>query len=182
MWGRRRFVHVRRNPPGLVSHRHTKTHSLTGRITLALLAASFKAVKRNRGAAGIDRVSAEKTRITTYGKGYTFLGFVMSSRSRRMRPKSGQKFQDHIRTLTVRSHNLDAHLIAKLNRLIQGTAHYFTPRWSTSRWVLHRLDSWIRRRWRCLKFKRFSYQDNHRMRLKQFDRLGLLGLESFCPC
>src|SRR5438445_9633083 len=34
-----------------------KAHSLTGRITLPLLLDAFKAVKRNRGAAGIDRVS-----------------------------------------------------------------------------------------------------------------------------
>ena len=34
-----------------------KVHSLTGRITLPLLLAAFQAVKRNRGAAGIDRVS-----------------------------------------------------------------------------------------------------------------------------
>src|SRR6266581_563488 len=34
-----------------------KAHSLTGRITLTLLLAAFKAVKRNRGAAGIDKVS-----------------------------------------------------------------------------------------------------------------------------
>ena len=34
-----------------------KAHSLTGRITSPLLLAAFKAVKRNRGAAGIDRVS-----------------------------------------------------------------------------------------------------------------------------
>src|SRR5438094_8505340 len=34
-----------------------KAHSLTGRITLPLLHAAFKAVKRNRGAAGIDKVS-----------------------------------------------------------------------------------------------------------------------------
>jgi retron-type reverse transcriptase len=34
-----------------------KVHSLTGRITPALMHAAFKAVKRNRGAAGIDRVS-----------------------------------------------------------------------------------------------------------------------------
>src|SRR5712692_1898985 len=33
-------------------------------------------------------LSAEKTRITTYGMGYSFLGFVLSSRSRRMREKS----------------------------------------------------------------------------------------------
>ena len=33
-----------------------KAHSLTGRITLPWLQAAFQAVKRNRGAAGIDRV------------------------------------------------------------------------------------------------------------------------------
>jgi RNA-directed DNA polymerase len=126
------------------------------------------------------QLSAEKTRITTYGKGYSFLGFVMSSRSRRMRPKSIQKFQDKVRGLTRRSHNLDAQIIGELNRVIQGTARYFTPRWSTSRWGLRKLDEWIRRRLRCMKFKRFSYHHNHRMRLKQFERLGLLSLESFC--
>src|SRR5215831_14658984 len=34
-----------------------KAHSLTGRITLPVLQAAFKAVKRHRGAAGIDKVS-----------------------------------------------------------------------------------------------------------------------------
>ena len=34
-----------------------KAHSLTGRITQPLVQAAFKAVKRNRGAAGIDKVS-----------------------------------------------------------------------------------------------------------------------------
>ena len=37
-----------------------KVHSLTGRITLPLLLAAFQAVKRNRGAAGIDRVSIHR--------------------------------------------------------------------------------------------------------------------------
>ena len=32
-------------------------HSLTGRITMKILQKAFKAVKRNRGAAGIDKVS-----------------------------------------------------------------------------------------------------------------------------
>jgi RNA-directed DNA polymerase len=38
-----------------------KVHSLTGRITSKLMEQSWKAVKRNRGAAGVDRVT-----ITTY--------------------------------------------------------------------------------------------------------------------
>jgi group II intron reverse transcriptase/maturase len=126
------------------------------------------------------QLSAEKTRITSYGKGYSFLGFVMSSRSRRMRPKSQDKFKDKVRELTVRKRNLDAQLIEELNRVIPGTANYFAPRWSTNRWRFRQLDAWVRRRLRCLKFKQFSYHHNYRMRLKQFARLGLLRLESFC--
>lgn len=37
--------------------RKLKHHSLTGRITIELLAQAFKRVKRNKGAAGVDRVS-----------------------------------------------------------------------------------------------------------------------------
>jgi len=36
-----------------------KVHSLTGRITQPLLLEAFKAVRRNRGAAGIDKVSLQ---------------------------------------------------------------------------------------------------------------------------
>jgi RNA-directed DNA polymerase len=126
------------------------------------------------------QLSTEKTRITTYGKGYSFLGFVMSSRSRSMRPKSQDKFRDKVRDLTRRSHNLEASVIEELNRVIRGTANYFAPRWATSRWVFRELDAWIRRRLRCMKYKHFSYHHNRRMRLKQFAKLGLLSLESFC--
>ena len=126
------------------------------------------------------QLSAEKTRITTYGKGYAFLGFVLASRSKRMRPKSQDKFKDKVRELTARKRNLDAQLIEELNRVIQGTANYFATRWSTNRWRFRQLDAWIRRRLRCMKYKRFSYHHNHRMRLKDLARLGLLSLESFC--
>ncbi len=34
-----------------------KVHSLTGRITYPLMLQAFKAVKRNRGAAGVDKQS-----------------------------------------------------------------------------------------------------------------------------
>ena len=125
-------------------------------------------------------LSAEKTRITTYEKGYSFLGFVLSSGSRRMRDKSKRKFQEKVRELTARSCNLDCEVIKKLNRVIQGTAQYFATRWFTGRHVLRNLDAWLRRRVRCMKYKRFSYHDNRRFRLKQCERLGLLSLESFC--
>jgi len=124
--------------------------------------------------------SPEKTRITTYGKGYSFLGFVISSRSKRMRPKSQDKFKDRIRDLTCRARNLDVEVIEKLNQVIRGTANYFATHWSTNRRLFRELDYWVRRRLRCMKYKRFSYHDNRRMRLKQFARLGLLSMESFC--
>jgi hypothetical protein len=126
------------------------------------------------------QLSAEKTRITTYGEGYSLLGFVRSSRSKLMRPKSQDQFKDKVREVTVRKRHLDAQLIEELNRVIRGTAHYFATRWSTNRWLFQKLDSWIRRRLRCMKFKRFSYHHNPRMRRKQLAKLGRLSLESFC--
>lgn len=126
-------------------------------------------------------LSPEKTMITTYGKGYEFLGFYLSSRSRRMRDKSVQKFKAKIRELTVRKHNLDAGVIEKLNRVIRGTANYFATSFSTCRWEFQKLDSWIRMRLRCMKAKRKNYNDNRKLRLRFFRRkLGLLTLEEFC--
>jgi len=125
-------------------------------------------------------LSPSKTKIVSYGKGYPFLGFMISSRSRRMRPKSLKKFKDKIRELTRRKHNFEAEVIVKLNRVIGGTARYFATSFFTGRSSFHKLDSWIRMRLRCMKFKRKSRHDNHKLRVKKFTKLGLLTLESFC--
>jgi group II intron reverse transcriptase/maturase len=128
-------------------------------------------------------LSPEKTIVTTYGKGYEFLGFFLSSRSRRMRDKSVQKFKAKIKELTVRKRNLDQELVKKLNRVIRGTANYFATSFSTGRWKLQKLDSWIRMRLRCMKVKRKNYSDNQKIRVGYFRRkLGLLTLEEFCMC
>ena len=125
-------------------------------------------------------LSPSKTTITTYGKGYSFLGFVIQSRSKRMRPKSWKKFQDKVRELTPRKHNLDAACIDKLNRVIAGTARYFATEFFTAREVMHKTDSWIRMRLRAMKYKRKSRNDNWRMRNSKFEKLGLLRLEAYC--
>jgi len=125
-------------------------------------------------------LSPEKTQITSYGKGYTFLGFVLSSRSRRIRPKSVEKFRDKVRDLTGRHHNFDPMVMIKLNRVIRGTAQYFAPAWSTSRKQFRHLDSWVRMRLRAMKFKRKRMTDNYRWPVRRFERLGLLRLVSFC--
>src|SRR6266436_6870470 len=110
------------------------------------------------------QLSAEKTRITTFGKGYSFLGFVLSPRSRRMRPKSLQKFKDKIRALSVRHYNFESETIVKLNRVIRGTALYFGASFSTCRRQFLKLDSWLRMRLRCMKFKRKQHSDNYKLR------------------
>ncbi len=127
------------------------------------------------------QLSAEKTHVSTWGKGYEFLGFFLSSRSIRMRDKSLQKFKDKVRELTVRKHNLDGKVVVKLNRVIRGTANYFAPHFASNRWLFQKLDSWVRMRLRCMKFKRKTRRDNYKLRCKIFARkLGLLTLESFC--
>lgn len=126
------------------------------------------------------KLSREKTKVTSFGKGYAFLGFILSSRSRRMRPKSVKKFKDKIRELTRRKFNLDAARIEQLNRVIRGTAQYFATDFFTDRDGLYKLDCWIRMRLRCMRTKRKSMRDNRKIRIRVFDRLGLLTLESFC--
>ena len=121
-------------------------------------------------------LSPEKTHISRFHKGFTFLGFDIKSRYVRMRAKSVENFKTKVRQITRRSHNLDAELIEKLNRVIRGTANYFATPWSHCGDAYRQLDRWIRMRLRCMKFDRKSQVDNVRLRLKHFQRMGLLSL------
>jgi RNA-directed DNA polymerase len=127
------------------------------------------------------KLSSEKTRITTFGNGFEFLGFAISSQYVRMRTKSVERFQDKVRKLTIRSHNLDRKVIEKLNRVISGTANYFATSFSDCHYQFEKLDKWTRRRLRCMKYKSISRRHNLRMRLKYFRRFGLLSLVDLCP-
>jgi group II intron reverse transcriptase/maturase len=125
-------------------------------------------------------LSPEKTKIASFGKGYDFLGFRLSSQSCTMRPKSLEKFKTKIRDITRRCNNLDADVILKLNRVIRGTANYFATNFSTCVKLYQKLDKWIRMRVRCMKFKRKLSTDNYRMKQRVFDKkLGLLRMLDF---
>ena len=126
-------------------------------------------------------LSAEKTKVTQFRKGFAFLGFDITSWSVRMRAKSVESFKTKIRSLTERSHNLDAEVIQKLNAVIRGTANYFATRWSACGDAYRTLDRWIRMRLRCMKLKRKSCYDNRRLRLKHFRHLGLVSLQDYLP-
>ena len=126
------------------------------------------------------QLSPEKTKIASYGKGYEFLGFRLSSKSRTMRSKSLEKFKTKIRELTRRCNNLSAQVIEKLNQVIRGTANYFATDFSTCVKLYQKLDKWIRMRVRCMKFKRKLKSDNSRLKIGTFERkLGLLTMLNF---
>lgn len=116
----------------------------------------------------------EKTRITSYSCGFEFLGFFLSQHTRQMRDKAVENFKTKVRGLTIRSHNLDNDVIVKLNRLIRGTLNYFGAVFATGDNLFRGFDKWIRKRLRCMKFKRISRADHMKMRVKHFNRLGLL--------
>ncbi len=70
-------------------------------------------------------LSSEKTHVTTFKKGFAFLGFDIGAYSVRMRTKSVEKFKDKVRQITNRCHNLDAEMIANLNRVIPRYGELF---------------------------------------------------------
>ena len=116
-------------------------------------------------------LSKEKTNISGPGERFNFLGFHISNYGVKMREKSKEKFKMKVRMLTKRSHNLDKRVVEKLTQVIRGTMNYFvTP--FTTRQPFVSLDSWIRKRLRCMKTKRISRRDNWRLKNKVFERLG----------
>ena len=121
-------------------------------------------------------LSPEKTTVTRFHEGFSFLGFDIKSRFVRMRAKSVENFKTKVRRITRRSHNLDAEMIVQLNRVIRGTVNYFAVPWPHCGDAYRSLDRWIRMRLRCMKFKRKSQVDNVRIRLKHFRHMGLLSL------
>tara|TARA_B100001123_G_scaffold428029_1_gene544362 strand:- start:42 stop:1244 length:1203 start_codon:yes stop_codon:yes gene_type:complete len=127
------------------------------------------------------QLSPEKTKVTRFHDGFSFLGFDIKSNFVTMRAKSVENFKTKVRKMTRRSHNLDAEVIEKLNRVIRGTANYFATPWSHCGDMYRRLDHWIRMRLRCMKFKRKSNVDNARLRLKHLKRMGLLSLYQLRP-
>ena len=122
-------------------------------------------------------LSAEKTKITRFREGFQFLGFRIDSWSATMRDKSVEKFKTSIRELTVRHHNLDARVIAKVNQTVRGVANYFATSFSNVATQFRDLDGWLRMRLRCMKYKRKSKDDNWRLQRKHLRRMGCVFLQ-----
>lgn len=122
------------------------------------------------------KLSPEKTKITTFDQGFDFLGFHFSRSGVTIRTKSVERLKEEIRNLTIRSHNFSAEVILSLNRVTRGVANYYATEFSTVKTQFFKLDQMIRRRLRCMKQKRISGNDNHRIPSHYFERKGLLSL------
>ena len=125
-------------------------------------------------------LSTEKTKIVHIKEGFDFLGFHFTSHGTTIRDKSLEKFKDSVRKLTIRSRNLDAEAVEKLNRLIRGTVNYFATPFTNTIKQFSKLDSWIRSRMRSMKLKCISKCNNWRMKSKYIYRLGLLSCILLC--
>ena len=124
-------------------------------------------------------LSPEKTHITTFRKGFTFVGFDVQSNSVKMRAKSVEKYKDRIRELTTRSYNLDSEGVAKINSVVRGVAHYFGTPFSTCVQQFQELDRWLRMRLRCMRTKRKRRTDNYRITIKHLRRRGCMFLDDY---
>lgn len=126
-------------------------------------------------------LSADKTKQTKFRDGFAFLGFVLSSWTVTMRPKAVEKFKTKIKELTPRHHNLDQKVVAQVNAVVRGTAHYFATPFSRVRDLFRTLDRWLRMRIRCMKFKRKQITDNWRLQRKHLANLGFVFLSDAWP-
>lgn len=124
-------------------------------------------------------LSPEKTQVTTFRQGFTFLGFDVTSYSVTMRAKSVEKYKARIRELTVRSHNLDAKKVEKLNAVVRGVARYFATSFTKCGNLFRELDRWLRMRLRSMRLKRKSRMANCRIKIKHLRRRGCVFLSDY---
>ena len=124
-------------------------------------------------------LSPTKTKVTTFMKGFSFLGFDVTSWSVKMRAKSVENFKTRIRELTTRSHNLDAAVIVKLNSVTRGVSRYFGTWFSKCRKQFRELDEWLRVRLRCQRLKRKSRHDQCRIKIQHQQRDGCRFLRGY---
>ena len=85
------------------------------------------------------KLNQEKTNISSFHKGYSFLGFNIRHTGCSMRQKSVENLKETslffcLRNITVRHLNLDKDVITSINRVLIGTVNYFVTNFSKCNW------------------------------------------------
>ena len=122
------------------------------------------------------KLSEDKTKLTSFKRGFRFLGYNFNGKYKGINTKSLDKLKDNIRDITKRTQgvNLQA-VIDTLNPVIRGHVNYF--RLGNVQKVYRLLDCWVRMRLRCFKFSRKWRTDNKRFPVHRFFKMGLLSFE-----
>ncbi len=119
-------------------------------------------------------LNPDKTPVTPFGQGFVFLGSHVTARTIRMGGKAEERFKMKIKMRTGRSHNLDAEVVVKVNRVIRGTVRSFATEFTTCLGQFNELDRWIRMRIRCMKCKRIWTSDNRRVKHRHIAHMGFV--------
>ncbi len=119
------------------------------------------------------KVNREKSAVAAPWK-RKFLGFSFTSEKaprRRIAPKARKRFEERIREQTQRNRGISmAKRVSELTQYLRGWMAYFGFCQTPS--VLKELDSWIRRRLRCVQWKHWK---TCKARYKALRKLGLRG-------
>lgn len=104
------------------------------------------------------KVNASKSAVATPQErkflGFSFTGGKNPNR-RKIAPQSIERFKDRVRQLTNRNHSTSFEVrIKKLTSYLRGWIGYF--RFCEAPSILRDLDSWIRRRLRCVLWKQWK--------------------------
>jgi RNA-directed DNA polymerase len=101
-----------------------------------------------------------------------FLGFSFTGGrepKRRIAPKARQRFQERVRELTRRTRGISLQeMVEQLTQYLRGWRGYFGFCQTPS--VLQELDSWVRRRLRCVQWKQWK---RGKRRFAELRRLGV---------
>lgn len=119
----------------------------------------------------------EKTVITNFGKGFTFLGFeFIAWRYKRPRKKALKQFKDKVRKKTKRQQPWPVEVIVgELNPIIRGWGNYFGN--GNVKELFKRLDKWIRMRIRSyMEEKKAVKHQNKRIPNAVLRQKGLKSL------
>lgn len=123
------------------------------------------------------KVNREKSAVAAPWK-RKFLGFSFTSEKaprRRIAPKARKRFEDRIRELTQRSLGISrTKRISDLASYMRGWMAYF--RFCETPTVFRELDSWIRRRLRCVQWKQWK---TCKGRYKGLRKLGLDAVTAY---
>ena len=122
------------------------------------------------------RISAEKTKVTSFQEAFDFLGFKFKTRSRGIGEKSLKAFYEKVREVTKRRQGDRpvGDIITNLNPVVNGWGRYHRVGQNCA--IFGQIDKWVRNRVRA--YVRQRWRDRGRNKLLSAEELAEKGLTS----